>query len=161
MGLFFEIWDFCVFFFLLFFIFRHRTLFFLLSFSFLLLLLSIFLVSSSLLVCAVSVQSHRTWSTVSTMSQKGHCGHSWSMGSSRISRSQSGDYNLFPSRHASCFSVIFVFYLSSFHVVASVSPSLFSDLCRFCLTIFRDFLGGILRFCMSSSSAGFASSSAC
>jgi hypothetical protein len=26
------------------------------------------------LVCSVSVQSHRTWSTVSPVSQKGHCG---------------------------------------------------------------------------------------
>jgi hypothetical protein len=28
----------------------------------------------SLLVCSVYVQSHRTWSTVSPVSQKGHCG---------------------------------------------------------------------------------------
>jgi hypothetical protein len=27
-----------------------------------------------LLVCSVSVKSHRTWSTVSPVSQKGHCG---------------------------------------------------------------------------------------
>jgi hypothetical protein len=90
----------------------------------------------SLLVCSVSVQSHRMWSTVSPVSQKGHCGsvcsvHSWSMGSSCISRFQSGDYHLFPFHHVSCV-VIFVFYLSCFHVVASVSPSLFSDLCHFC-----------------------------
>jgi hypothetical protein len=71
-------WDFCVFFFLLFFIFRHRSLFFCIFYDYFIpsaLLVHISgVIIISLLVCSVYVESHRTWSTVSPASQKGHCG---------------------------------------------------------------------------------------
>jgi hypothetical protein len=69
-----------------------------------------------------------------------------SMGSSRISRSQSGDYHLFPYRHAFCVSVIF------FLPFMLLLPFLHRSFLIFVVSVFnhfsRSFRGGgvILRF---------------
>jgi hypothetical protein len=83
----------------------------------------------SLLVCSVYVQSHRTWSTVSPVPQKGHC--------ESVIPFIRGPwvalvYPVLSLEITTCCLLVMPLVSSSyscfsFHVVASVSPSLFSE----------------------------------
>jgi hypothetical protein len=158
-------WDFCVFFFLLFFIFCHKSLFFRMFYDLFHSFCSscpYFWCHHFLLVCSVSVQSHRTWSTVSPVSQKGHCGSvipfirgPWV---ALVYPVLSLEIFPFSSPSYSCsiflpFMLLLPFLHRSFLIIVFSVFNHFS----------RSFGGGGLFFvcCMSSSSTAFASSSAC